>query len=75
MRETENIPIKNREKLKRKRKLLFKLFLNNPMHISLAVEIKALDDRLADWNQTVGAEVSEAEASSTHFQSHSHLSV
>jgi len=68
MKATENIPIKNREELKNKRKLLFKLFLNNPMHTSLAVEIKALDDQLADWTQTVGVGVSEAKASSTHFQ-------
>ena len=68
MKATENIPIKNREELKNKRKLLFKLFLNNPMHISLAVEIKALDDRLADWTQSVGTDVSEAKASSTHIQ-------
>ena len=67
VRSTENILIKNREKLKRKRKLLFKLFLNNPMHTSLALEIKALDNRLADWNQTLGAEVSQAEAGSTHI--------
>ena len=66
-RSTENILIKNREKLKRKQKLLFKLFLNNPMHTSLALEIKALDNRLADWNQTLGAEVSQAEAGSTHI--------
>jgi hypothetical protein len=65
---TENTPIKNRQELKNKRKLLFKLFLNNPMQTSLAVEIKALDDRLADWIQTVGADAGEAEASSTNFQ-------
>jgi len=48
MQATENNPIKNREELKNKRKVLFKLFLKNPMHTSLAVEIKALDDQLAD---------------------------
>jgi hypothetical protein len=68
MKATENIAITNREELKTKRKLLFKLFLNNPMHISLAVEIKALDDQLADWTQTVGVNVSEAKASLTHLQ-------
>lgn len=68
MQATENIAIKNREELKNKRKLLFKLFLNNPMHTSLAVEIKALDDRLADWTQSVDADESEASASSTHIQ-------
>ena len=68
MQATENIAIKSREELKNKRKLLFKLFLNHPMHTSLAVEIKVLDDQLADWTQTVGADVSEAKASSTHIQ-------
>jgi hypothetical protein len=68
MKATKNTPIRNREELKNKRKLLFKLFLNNPMHTSLAVEIKALDDQLADWTQTVGVDVSEAKAGSTHVQ-------
>jgi hypothetical protein len=68
MQATENIAIKNREELKNKRKLLFKLFLNNPMHTSLAVEIKALDDQLADWTQIVAKDVRETKASSTHFQ-------
>jgi len=45
----ENNPIKKRDELKNKRKVLFKLFLKNPMYTSLAVEIKALDDQLADW--------------------------
>jgi hypothetical protein len=49
MKAAENNPIKNREELKNKRKVLFKLFLRNPMYTSLAVEIKALDDQLADW--------------------------
>jgi hypothetical protein len=49
MQPTETNPIRNREELKNKRKALFKLFLKNPMHTSLAVEIKALDDQLADW--------------------------
>jgi hypothetical protein len=68
MQATEKNPIKNHEELKNKRKVLFKLFLNNPMHTSLAVEIKALDDELADWTQTVGVDMREAKASSTRFQ-------
>jgi hypothetical protein len=51
MRETANSPKKNREELKNKRKVLFKLFLKNPMYTRLALEIKALDDQLADWTQ------------------------
>jgi hypothetical protein len=49
MQPTKKNSIKNREELKNKRKVLFKLFLKNPMHTNLAVEIKALDDQLADW--------------------------
>jgi hypothetical protein len=51
MQENENKPIKNREELKNKRKALFKLFLKNPMYTRLALEIKALDDQLADGTQ------------------------
>jgi hypothetical protein len=51
MQATEENPIKNREELKNKRNVLFKLFLKNPMYTSLAVEIKALDDQLADWTR------------------------
>jgi hypothetical protein len=56
MQATENNPIQNREELKNKRKLLFKLFSKNPMHTSLAVEIKALDDQLADRTQLLARE-------------------
>ena len=48
MQATETNTLENREELKNKRKVLFKLFLKNPMHTGLAVEIKALDDQLAD---------------------------
>jgi hypothetical protein len=48
MQAPESNTIKNREELQNKRKVLFKLFLKNPMYTSLAVEIKALDDQLAD---------------------------
>ena len=48
---TKKNSIKNREELKNKRKVLFKLFLKNPMYTRLALEIKALDDQLADWTQ------------------------
>jgi hypothetical protein len=49
MKAAENNPNKNREELKNKRKVLFKLFLKNPLYTTLAVEIKALDDQLFDW--------------------------
>ena len=51
MSEATDNPKRNREFLKNKRKVLFKLFLKNPMYTSLAVEIKALDDQLADWTR------------------------
>ena len=49
--ETANNPIKNREELKNKRKLPFNLYLKNPMYTRLALEIKTLDDQLADSTQ------------------------
>ena len=66
MQETANNPKKNREELKNKRKVLFKLFLKNPMYTRLALEIKAIDDQLADWTQHL-AQKSGTEASSTHL--------
>jgi hypothetical protein len=42
---------RDREELKAKRNLLFKLFLKNPMHTRLAAEIKAIDDQLAERTQ------------------------
>ena len=64
MRATKKNSLKNREELKNKRKVLFKLFLKNPMYTSLAVEIKALDDQLADWTPSSGAGVNVGETSS-----------
>jgi hypothetical protein len=46
--ETEDNENQNRRELKTKRKRLYELFLQNPMHTRLAVEIKALDDQLAE---------------------------
>ncbi|HXJ13925.1 MAG TPA: hypothetical protein VNH19_16740 [Candidatus Limnocylindrales bacterium] len=51
MQGTEINTIENREELKNKRKVLFKLFVKNPMHTGLAVEIKALDDQLAECTE------------------------
>ena len=51
MSEATDNPKRNREFLKNKRKVLFKLFLKNPMYTRLALEIKAIDDQLADWTQ------------------------
>jgi hypothetical protein len=46
---TANNEMGNREELKVKRNLLFKLFLTNPLHTRLAVEIKAIDDQIAEF--------------------------
>ena len=66
MQENEKNPLKNHEELKNKRKVLFRLFLKNPMYTSLAVEIKALDDQLADWTPSSGAGVDAGETSSKY---------
>jgi hypothetical protein len=60
MSETEENENQNRQELKTKRKRLYKLFLQNPMHTWLAVEIRALDDQLAESSEqtTMGANVS-----------------
>jgi hypothetical protein len=42
---------REREELKTKRNLLFTLFLKNPMHTRLAVEIKVIDDQLMECPQ------------------------
>ena len=44
---TANDENRNREELKAKRNLLFKLFLKNPTYTHLALEIKVIDDQLA----------------------------
>ncbi len=37
-----------RDQLKTKRNLLFNAFLRNPLNTSLAIEIKLIDDRIAE---------------------------
>jgi hypothetical protein len=49
--ETADNEKKNRQELKNKRNQLYKLFLKNPMYTRLAVEIKVLDDQLAECDQ------------------------
>jgi len=49
--ETANNDRKNLEELKTQRNLLYNAFLKNPMYTWLAVEIKVLDDQLAEWTQ------------------------
>lgn len=57
--ETQDNGNQDRQELKTKRKRLYNLFLRNPMHTRLALEIKALDDRLAESSeQTMSVNVS-----------------
>ena len=51
MSEPRNNRKRNREELKAKRNLLFRLFLKNPIHTRLALEIKVIDDKLAECTQ------------------------
>ncbi len=48
---SETAKKKKRQELKNKRNQLYKLFLKNPMYTRLAVEIKVLDDQLAECDQ------------------------
>ena len=51
MSETADNEKKNRQELKNKRNQLYQLFLKNPMYTRVAVEIKVLDDQLAESGQ------------------------
>ena len=54
--ETGDSENQSRQELKIKRKRLYKLFLKNPIYTRLAIEIKALDDQLAESSeQTMSA--------------------
>jgi hypothetical protein len=44
---------RNREELIAKRNLLFRQFLKNPKETHLAMEIKVLDDRIAEITQRI----------------------
>jgi hypothetical protein len=46
----------NREDLIAKRNLLFQRLLNSPKSIHLAIEIKALDDQIAEYTQRMRAD-------------------
>jgi hypothetical protein len=46
----------NREELIAKRNLVFARFLENPMEIHLAIEVKAFDDQIAESTQRMQAE-------------------
>jgi hypothetical protein len=54
---------RNREALIGKRNQLFWRFLSNPKEIALALEIKVLDDQIAEITQRIVEEERNAEAS------------
>jgi hypothetical protein len=49
--ETTDTQKKYRQELKNKRNLLYQMFLKDPRYTRLAIEIKALDDQLAECDQ------------------------
>ena len=49
MQETPIDAMRKREKLIAKRTLLFRRFLQNPLKTHLALEIKIIDDQVAEW--------------------------
>jgi hypothetical protein len=48
---------KRREDLKAKRNALFKKYAEHPYYVRLALEIKALDDEIADCTRKIEEEV------------------
>lgn len=49
-----------RELLKKKRDLLFKQFINHPNDYHFALEIKTMDDEIADYTRRIEEEVRRA---------------
>jgi hypothetical protein len=56
MQETPIDAMRKREKLKTKRTLLFWRFLQNPLETHLALEIKIIDDQVAECTELVQTE-------------------
>jgi len=54
---------RNREELIAKRNLLFWRFLNNPKETELALEIKVLDERIAESTERMAKQERNAKAS------------
>jgi hypothetical protein len=46
----------NRNQLMIQRNVLFERFLNNPMEIRLSLEIRAIDDQVAECNERIRVE-------------------
>ena len=61
---------RNREELIAKRNGLFQRFLLNPLEIQLAIEIKAVDDQIAECTQRMRTEESSAEPGEKNFSRH-----
>lgn len=51
MSKSEDNENQNRQELKYKRNRLYQLFLKHPKQTRLALEIKVLDDQLAEWTE------------------------
>ena len=51
MSETQNAEKRDLEGLRAERNQLFERFLKNPWHTRLAIQIKAIDDQVADRTQ------------------------
>jgi hypothetical protein len=51
MQETPIDAMRKREELKATRNLLFKQFLKNPVDTRLALEIKSIDDQVAEFSE------------------------
>jgi hypothetical protein len=51
----------NREELIAKRNLIFQRLVNNPLEIQLAIEVKGLDDKIAESTERMRVEERKAE--------------
>ena len=61
--------LENRNQLIVERNVLFNRFLRNPLEIGLALEIKVLDDRVAECNERIRKKNRNAEPSATNCAS------
>ena len=62
MSKSEDNENQNRQELKDKRNRLYQLFLKHPRQTRLALEIKVLDDQLAEWTEPQRVESIERES-------------
>jgi len=60
MHETPIDAMRKREELKAKRTLLFRRFLQNPLETRLALEIKAIDDQVAECTELINGKTGQS---------------